>query len=100
MNICSLTNNFDDFNIPLSYLNVSFNILPITETRIKKDSSSPINLQLNNFLIEHTTTEPSAGGTPIFINKRLSYQLRNELRLYDPGKIESAFIEIICSKIN
>ena len=48
MNVCSLTKNFDDFNILLSYiLNVTFDILAITETRIKKDSSNPINLQLS-----------------------------------------------------
>ena len=91
MNVCSLTKYFDDFNI-------SFDILAITETRIKKDSSSPINLQLSNYSTEHTPTESSAGGTLLYINKRLSYQLRNDLRLYDPRKIESTFIEIICSK--
>ena len=26
------------------------------------------------------------------------YQLRNDLKLYDPGKTESLFIEIICLK--
>ena len=57
MNACSLTKNVDDFNILLSDLNVSFDILAITETRIKKDSSSSIDLQLNNYLIEHTPTE-------------------------------------------
>ena len=57
MNVCSLTKNFDDFNILLSELNVSFDILAITESRIEKDSSSPINLQLNNYSIEHTPTE-------------------------------------------
>ena len=62
MNICSLTKNFDDFNILLSELHVRFDILAITVSRIKKDSSSPINLQLNNYLIEHTPTELSAGG--------------------------------------
>ena len=98
MNVCSLTKHFDDFNILLSDLNVSFDILAITETRIKKDSSSPINLQLSNYSIGHTPTESSAGGTLPYINKRLSYQLRNDLRLYDPRKIESTFIEIICSK--
>ena len=98
MNVCSLTKYFDDFNILLSDLNVSFDILAITETRIKKDSSSPINLQLSNYSIGHTPTESSAGGTLPYINKRLSYQLRNDLRLYDPRKIESTFIEIICSK--
>ena len=87
INVCSLTKNFDDFNILLSDLNVSFDILAITETRIKKDSSSAINLQLSNYSIEHTPTESSAGGTLPYISKRLSYQLRNDLRLYDQGKL-------------
>ena len=54
MNVCSLTKYFDDFNILLSDLNVSFDILAITETRNKKDSLSPINLQLSNYSIEDT----------------------------------------------
>ena len=98
MNVCSLTKNFDDFNILLSGLNISFDIFAITETRTKKDSMSPFNLPLRNHLIEHTPTESSAARTLLYISKILSYQLRNVLRLYDPGKIESTFIEIICSK--
>ena len=61
-----------------------FDILAVTETKIKKDSLSPINLQLTNYSIEHTPTELSAGGTLHYISKRLSHQLRNDLRLYDP----------------
>ena len=45
MNVSSLTKNFDHFNMLLNDLNVNFYILAITESRIKKDSSSPINLQ-------------------------------------------------------
>ena len=63
-----------------------------------KDSSSPINLHLDNYSVKQTPTETSAGGTLLYINKRLSYQLRNDLKLYHPGKIESTVIEIICSK--
>ena len=48
MNFCSLTKNFDDFNILLSELNFSFDMLAITESQIKKYLSSPVNLQLNN----------------------------------------------------
>ena len=96
MNVCSITKNFDDFSILLSDLYISFDILAITKTRIKKDSSSPINLQLSNYSTEHTPTELSGGGTLLYISKRLSYQLRNDLRFCDPGKIESPFIEIIC----
>ena len=75
-----------------------FDNLAVTETRIKKGSSSPINLQLSNCSNEHTPTELSAGGTLLYISKRLSYQLRNDLRLYDPKKIASTFVEIIYSK--
>ena len=63
MSVCSLTKNFDDFNILLSKLNVSFDILAITESRIKKVSSSPTNCQLSNYSIEHTPTESPDGGT-------------------------------------
>ena len=98
MNVCSITKNFDDFSILLSDLYISFDILAITKTRIKKDSSSPVNLQLSNYLTEHTPTELSGGGTLLYISKRLSYQLRNDLRTYDPRKIKSIFIDIICSK--
>lgn len=40
-----------------------------------------VNLQLNYYSIEHTATESSR--TLPHISKRLSYQLRNALRLYD-----------------
>ena len=98
MNVCSLTKNFDDFNMPLNHLNVNFDIVAITESHIKKDSSDPVNLHLPNYSSEQTPTETSAGGTLLYISKRLSYQLRNDLKLHHPGKTESTFIEIICSK--
>ena len=83
MNKSSLTKNFHD--------NVNFDTLAITESRIKKDSSSPVNLHLDNYSVEQTPTETSAGGTLLYKNKRLSYQLRNDLKLYHPGKTESTF---------
>ena len=39
-----------------------------------------------------------AEGTLLYKNKRLSYQLRNDRRIYDPRKIESTFKEVIRSK--
>ena len=52
MNVSSLTKNFDDFNILLNDLNVNFDILAITESHIQKDSSSPINLHLDNYSVD------------------------------------------------
>ena len=96
MNVCSLTKNVYDFNILRNDLSVNFDILTITKSRSKKDSSCPVNLHLNNYSVEQRPTETS-GGNLLYINKRLYYQLRNDLNLYHPGKIESSFIiEIIC----
>ena len=75
MNVCSLTKNFDDFNILLNDLNINFDIFAITESRIKKDSSSAINFHSYNYSIEQTPTETLAGGTLLHINKKLSFQL-------------------------
>ena len=50
-NVCSLTKNVDDFNMVLSELNVGFDILAITESWVKKNSLSPINLQLRHYSI-------------------------------------------------
>ena len=97
-NVCSLTKSFDDLNILLNDLNVNFGVLAIRESRIKKGSSSPVKLHLDNYSTEQTPTETSASVTLLYINKRLSYQLRNDLKHYHPGKIESIFIETVSSK--
>ena len=68
MNVCSLTKNFDDFNILLNDLNVNFDILAITESHIKIDSSSPVNLHLENYSLDQTSTKTAAGGTLLYIN--------------------------------
>ena len=48
---------FHDFNVLLNDFNVSFDILAVTESHIKKDSSSPVNLHLHNYSIEQTPNE-------------------------------------------
>ena len=98
MNVCTLTKNFDDFNILLNDVSVNFGIISITESLIKNDSSSPVNLHLDDYSVEQTPTETSARWTLLYINKKIWYKLRNDLKLYHPGKIESTFIEIIYSK--
>ena len=49
MNVSSLTKNFDDFNRLHNDLHDNFAILAITKSCIKKDSSSPVNLRLDNY---------------------------------------------------
>ena len=98
LNIWSLSKNFDDFCILLQEINMNFDIIALTESRIKKNSVSPINIKLENCSIEHTPTEIAAGGALLYIIKRLSYDPRNDLNIYTPDKLESIFIEIVCPK--
>ena len=97
LNICSLQKKFDNFHSLLNELNINLNVIAITESRTRENVPCPINNQLPNYSIEHTTTEASAGGALLYINNRLlSYKPRSDVKLYARGKLESVFIEIIC----
>ena len=95
LNIASLSKHFDDFNALLSVLNFEFDVIGLSETRFKKGVIPAGNLDLENFFFEHTATESSAGGTGLFISKKLSYKPRPDLTIYKKGQLESTFIEII-----
>ena len=53
------------------------------------------NLSLNNYSLELTPTETSAGGTLLYITNHLSYKPRNDLNIYTKSELESTFIEVI-----
>ena len=94
LNICSLQRHFGSFHILHNELNINLNIIAITVSHVKENVLYAINIQLPNYSIKHTPTEAS-GGALLYIN-RLSYKPRADLKMYGPGKLESAFIEIIC----
>ena len=95
INACSLSRNFDDFQHLLSCTNKIFDIIAITETRIKENVSITNNLSIKNYSIEFTPTESSAGGTLLYIAKHLSYNPRQDLNIYKKNELESTFIEIM-----
>ena len=72
INPCLLSKNFDELQHLLKSTNKSFDVIVITETRIRKDISLTSNLSLNNYSLELTPTESSAGGTLLYIANRLS----------------------------
>ena len=67
---------------------MNFDIIAMTESRMKKNSVSSLNIELENYSIEHTPTEIAAGGALLYINKRLSYHPRNDWNICRPGKLE------------
>ena len=98
MNISSLCRNVDDLNTLLSEINLKFDIIGITETRLKKNSIRNINIDLKGYTIEHTPTEANCGGALLYINNTFNYTVRNDLRNYQKKEIESIFTEIINPK--
>ena len=94
LNIESLQFHKNDLDILLDNLNIEFDIIAISETRLKKDIKPVKDIKLSNYEIEDTTTEASKGGTLIYVSKNLNYKRRKDLEIYESKKIESTFIEI------
>ena len=95
INACSLSKKFDELQHLLKSTNKNFDVIAITETRIRKDISITSNLSLNNYSLELTPTESSAGGTLLYIFNHLSYKPSNDLNIYQKSELESTFIEVI-----
>ena len=91
LNINSLSKKFDDFNHFINYLNLNFDFLGISESRILKSQSSNVNISLQNYLIGQTPTESTAREVLLYINKKHSYKTRPDLMIYKSKKPESTY---------
>lgn len=72
LNINSLSTNFNDFNHLINGLKLEYDILGISGPRILKSQSLNAIVSLQNYIIEQTQTESTAGGSLLDINKRHS----------------------------
>ena len=95
INTCSLNKNFEDLEYLLKSTNINFDIIAISETRLKNNLTPTSNITLENYTFEHTPTESSAGGTLLYIANHLSYKPRKDLCIYKNNELESTFIELI-----
>ena len=93
LNINSLSKNFDNFNHLINELKLEFDILGISESRILKSQSLNTNVSLQNYVIEQTPTESTAGAALLYINKKHSYKTHPDLAIYNPKKFQSIFVE-------
>ena len=98
LNISSLPYNFDQLETLLTTLKVKFDILGITESRLKTGKQPINNIDLKGYVVESTPTDASCGGAPLYINKNINYKLRKDLKIHKSKEVESIFIEIINKK--
>ena len=95
LNVASLSKNFDGLDNMITSLGLNFDIIALTESRIVKDYPISTHTELPNYVIEHTPTESTCGGSLLYISKNLCYKPRPDLLIYKPKLLESIFIEII-----
>ena len=95
MNISSLNLHFDELSTMLTLLNFQFDILGLTETRLKKQHGISFPISIDGYSFEHTPTESSCGGALLYISNKFNYKPRNDLLIYKSTLIESIFVEII-----
>ena len=60
-----------------------FQIIGVPETRLKKTQETTTNIRLENFIIEHVSTESANGGVLLYIRKAIT--LSPELMIYKKG---------------
>ena len=85
----------------LNNCRINFDIIGITESRLKYNQKALWNIDIPNYNIEHYPTEGPSGSVLIYIKNDI-YKLRNDLKVkwskwYQSKKLEWVFIEIINS---
>ena len=93
-NISSLPHYFEEFSTILTENKLDFDVLGISESRIKLNRTPIISLQLPRYNLEYTPTESSNGGTLLYIKKDIKCKCREDLQIYKPKELASNFIEI------
>ena len=95
MNISLIQYHINDLrDLVESWLNKP-KIIGITECRLRKNRKVLSNVDLNDYSFEFTTTKSTKGGTLIYIQNDLRYNISKDLNLYRGKELESTFIEII-----
>ena len=95
-NIASLNAHVDDLRDLLARLPFDFDVIGITEHKIKQDKTPSNNISLqgySKFVFEPTGT--ACGGAGFYIHEKHDFLERNDLNLNSPSDFEAMFVEIV-----
>ena len=99
LNTCSLLKHLDEIDILHNSLNLDFDILGFSETRLKNYSIAP-NIEGYNAFHNYSTSK--AGGTSLYVANSIPSFSRPDLEtvLFLDGNLESTFVEILHNSNN
>ena len=97
LNIHSIQLHIDEFCNLLDMLNHSFDIITISESKLKTTPTT--NIEIPGYQSPCLTyTEAEKGGTMIYVRNGINFKLRKDLEIYNSKELESTFIEIVNQK--
>ena len=95
LNISSLPYHRSQFHSLLSKCKVDFDVIGITEPRIKRNQKALSNIEISNYKVEQCSTESASTGALLYIKNDTICKVRNDLKIYKSKNLEFIFIEII-----
>ena len=96
VNIASLDAHIDDLRMALGRLKFSFDVIGISEHKIRENSQPSNNIDLTDYeKFEYQPTGTSHGGTGFYVKSDLDFKVRDDLNLNSPGNFEAMFNEIL-----
>ena len=98
-NIGSIVKHIDELRDTLSMMNFEFDIIGITETKIKEGVKPKVSIDIEGYKCYHKDTEADKGGTLIYISEKFNCKRRLDLEkiLYKSEVLESSVLEIMNS---
>ena len=87
--------HFEEFDKLLNSLHIKFNVIGVTESRLKLNVQALVNINLKTYNTDENPTELEKGGAFLYISYDINYKVRKDLNVYEAKELESIFIEII-----
>ena len=97
INTCSLSKNVEELEYLRNKIKIDFDVIGISESRIKKDKSPINSINLKGYSHESCPQNLQQVAL-LYIRNNLSYKPRNDLCIYKSTELESTFIEILSPK--
>ena len=94
LNISSLPYNYEQLHTLLADIDINFDIIGVTEARLRTGKKALNNVEIERNVTEHTTTGASCSGALLYIKEGIIYKVRKKLKTTKSKELESVFIEI------
>ena len=85
--------SLEELEYLLDKTKIDFDVIGISESRIKKDKSPINSINLKGYSHGSCSKESAAGGTLLYISNNLSWKPRSDLCIYKSAELESTYFK-------